>query len=158
MGSGCGGVTCIKPGRRNVAGEMLREALIPLQPTPPTASRSAKGTQRDDFQINLTVPTIKQREPLATNKTRGARACERDFEMGDRRGAGPGWEAMAVRPGFEPGQRPPKGLVLPLHHRTNRRKLTSIPRRAKRILETKCNRRKMDLPGAGEGAGWGPWR
>src|SRR5437868_9090647 len=25
---------------------------------------------------------------------------------------------MAVRPGFEPGQRPPKGLVLPLHHRT----------------------------------------
>src|SRR5439155_618860 len=25
---------------------------------------------------------------------------------------------LAVRPGFEPGQRPPKGLVLPLHHRT----------------------------------------
>ena len=25
---------------------------------------------------------------------------------------------VAVRPGFEPGQKPPKGLVLPLHHRT----------------------------------------
>src|SRR5437763_9245465 len=29
---------------------------------------------------------------------------------------------LAVRPGFEPGQRPPKGLVLPLHHRTDRQK------------------------------------
>src|SRR5215813_6661332 len=27
---------------------------------------------------------------------------------------------LAVRPGFEPGQKPPKGLVLPLHHRTSR--------------------------------------
>src|SRR5262245_45417408 len=30
---------------------------------------------------------------------------------------------LAVRPGFEPGQKPPKGLVLPLHHRTSRSKL-----------------------------------
>src|SRR5438552_1898131 len=33
---------------------------------------------------------------------------------------------LAVRPGFEPGQRPPKGLVLPLHHRTDRDKTVAF--------------------------------
>jgi hypothetical protein len=33
---------------------------------------------------------------------------------------------MAVRLGFEPRQKPPKGFVLPLHHRTDEKKLPSI--------------------------------
>ena len=40
---------------------------------------------------------------------------------------------MAVRLGFEPRQRPPKGLVLPLHHRTIRRKIYRSPE----FLQTK---------------------
>ncbi len=41
-------------------------------------------------------------------------------------------ERLAVRPGFEPGQRPPKGLVLPLHHRTNRNEISLLHRQAQR--------------------------
>src|SRR5437868_13594405 len=48
------------------------------------------------------------------------------------------FKKVAVRPGFEPGQRPPKGLVLPLHHRTIRQKLASFSCSAKEIL---CSQR-----------------
>src|SRR5258705_35893 len=54
---------------------------------------------------------------------------------------------MAVRPGFEPGQRPPKGLVLPLHHRTSRQKIASFTFTAKQILcDHRPSTRSADIP------------
>lgn len=41
---------------------------------------------------------------------------------------------LAVRLGFEPRQRPPKGLVLPLHHRTTAQKVTRFDSTSMRIL------------------------
>ena len=42
-------------------------------------------------------------------------------------------QVLAVRPGFEPRQKPPKGLVLPLHHRTDRANVTRPSPRTKLI-------------------------
>jgi hypothetical protein len=53
------------------------------------------------------------RGSLATLSTRPRPAGRNTFER----------EKMAVRLGFEPRQTPPKGVVLPLHYRTGRRKI-----------------------------------
>lgn len=47
----------VNPGSRNVAGEMLCEALMPLQPAPITAS-STTNASRNDCHFSFTRPTI----------------------------------------------------------------------------------------------------
>ena len=52
-----------------------------------------------------------------------------------------GWSffmKLAVRPGFEPRQKPPKGLVLPLHHRTKPTQATVPKAQAQREIATTC--------------------
>src|SRR5687768_4030256 len=47
----------VRPGSKNVAGEMLCEALMPLQPAPSAAS-SATSASRNDCHFSFTRPTI----------------------------------------------------------------------------------------------------
>ena len=55
----------VNPGSRNVAGEMLCEALMPLQPAPNTAS-SATNASRNDCHFSFTRPTICAEVMIAT--------------------------------------------------------------------------------------------
>jgi len=58
----------IRPGRRNVAGEMPFEAWMPLQPAPPTRM-ARKATQRMHFQFHFTGATIEVVKGLATKNS-----------------------------------------------------------------------------------------
>lgn len=59
-----GGSFFMKPGRRKVAGDMLLEARIPLQPAP-SASKATRTAARNHFQFHFTGGTIEAVKGLA---------------------------------------------------------------------------------------------